>query len=57
MEERREGGREEELKAIRRITFSSANDTKGFLFTLEKIVNPVEPLGTNKPLNPDELPL
>lgn len=39
-----------------RIIFFSAKDIKGFLFTLEKIVNPVEPLGANKPLNPDELP-
>lgn len=40
-----------------RIIFFSAKDIKGFLFTLEKIVNPMEPLGANKLLNPDELPL
>lgn len=39
-----------------RIIFFSAKDIKGFLFTLGRMVNPVEPLGASKPLNPDELP-
>ena len=60
MERGEKGGREEEKTEgytwVFRITFSSVKDIKGFLFTLDKIVNHMKLSEANKPLNPDELP-
>lgn len=64
---KKEEGREEGRKRGRentegytwdfRITSFSVKDIKGFLFTLDEIVNHVKLSEANQPLNPDELPL